>query len=173
MDTTTEWLIDDQTPEYQAAYWRIRAERAEKLLQAEKKRKAPEYVTELEQEIVDLNDGIRMNRADAERWQKVGEQGWARVVELESEGAAPRLKREATFWHEQWRRTTKRLGDVLEHVGLLEEQEDAAAARLGVRSIRQSERRDEMRYPESNVRIEAKSYEDYVKELNAHLEAKQ
>ncbi len=112
------WQIDEQAHEYQIAYWKLRAEKAEKELAAERKRKAPETLKEMEDAVRTAQENVAHFRADVETWKKVGRQAWDRVVELEADGAAAVLKRERDQWRNQWRSCTRRLGNAIEHLGM-------------------------------------------------------
>lgn len=112
------WRIDDQSPAYQAQYWRVRAEHAEATLKAERRRKAPETLAELERETQRQAETIRILRADVETWRKIGIQAFERIDALEREGAAAILKRERDHWRAQWRNATRRLGNAIEHLGM-------------------------------------------------------
>lgn len=118
MSEQAPWRIEDQPAAYQAQYWRVRAEQAEAALKAERRRKAPETLAELEREAQTRAETIRMLRADVETWKKIGTQAFARVDALEREGAAAVLKRERDHWRAQWRNATRRLGNAIEHLGM-------------------------------------------------------
>jgi len=127
------WNIDDQPLEYQVRYWRGAAQLESKKAEQATKRKAPERLVELEQLVEQQQRTIEMLRADSDRWQQVGRSLADRVTELETEGAATKLRQERDFWRDRWRQTTRRIGHLLEHQGNVELLE----AELGV--IRQTE----------------------------------
>lgn len=118
MDERIEWRIDDQPPEYQARYWRLRSERLEAQLKLERKRKEPETLREVEKELKDAKQTIEVLRKDIGTWKNIGYDAWERITYLENEGAAEVLRRERDHWQSRWRNCTRRLGNCIEHLGL-------------------------------------------------------
>lgn len=114
----SEWRIEDQSADYQIAYWRRAAELQATLLKAEQKRKAPAQLAELEKEMKRAQEMAEHFRQSEQVWKQVSQKGWARVDELEKDGAAAVLKRERDHWKHAWRNCTRRLGNAIEHLGL-------------------------------------------------------
>lgn len=114
----TTWAIEDQPVASQARYWQLRAERAEAQLKAERKRKEPETLAEVGQELKQARETAAHFREEARVWKEVSSKAYARIDELESEGAASVLKRERDQWRASWRTCTRRLADKIEHLGL-------------------------------------------------------
>lgn len=121
--TTTdraEWRIEDQSLEYQVAYWQRRAEIMETKLDREQNRKTPPERTELEE----LRKELEYARSGREAWMRHTET-WKRVAqrfadendELKKGTRIPRLEAELEQWKYLWRNCTKRLGNCIEHLG--------------------------------------------------------
>lgn len=75
-------------------------------------------VAALRREVQDLRSIIKTQRHDVEIWKEISSKAYARIDELESEGAAAVLKRERDHWRASWRNCTRRLADKIEHLGL-------------------------------------------------------
>jgi len=69
-------------------------------------------------EIKDLRGIIKTQRREIEIWREISGKAYARIDELESEGAAALLKRERDQWRNSWRNCTRRLGNCIEHLGV-------------------------------------------------------
>lgn len=69
-------------------------------------------------EIKDLRGIINSQRREIEIWKEISGKAYARIDELESEGAAAVLKRERDQWRASWRNCTRRLGNCIEHLGI-------------------------------------------------------
>lgn len=69
-------------------------------------------------ELQDLRGIIKNQRREIEIWKEISGKAYARIDELESEGAAQVLKRERDQWRASWRNCTRRLGNCIEHLGL-------------------------------------------------------
>ena len=115
---TDKWAIENQPADYQIAYWRRAAEHLEAQLKAERRRKAPETLAEVEQELKKARETIAHFRREVDVWKDISRQGWDRLTALESEGAAVVLSRERDQWRASWRTCTRRLADKIEHLGL-------------------------------------------------------
>lgn len=69
-------------------------------------------------EIKDLRGIIKSQQREIEIWKEISGKAYARIDELEAEGAAAVLKRERDQWRASWRNCTRRLGNCIEHLGL-------------------------------------------------------
>lgn len=119
-EQNTAWHIEEQDADYQIAYWKRRAEHAEAQLKKEQRRKAPEALAEVEQELKKARETAEHFKQEARVWKEVAGKMSDRVTILESDGAVAVLKRERDNWRSQWRNCTRRLGHYIEHVGLLD-----------------------------------------------------
>ncbi len=115
---TNEWTIEKQPADEQIAYWRRAAEHLKAQLKAERRRKAPETLAEVEQELKKARETIAHFRREVDVWKEVAGKMFDRVTALESEGAAAVLSRERDQWRASWRTCTRRLADKIEHLGL-------------------------------------------------------
>jgi hypothetical protein len=110
------WTVETQPLDYQARYWRARALAAEE--QLKRKRKEPGALEEAERALHDARQTIASIKADRDVWKAISSKAYARIDELERDGAAAVLKRERDHWRAQWRNCTRRLGNCIEHLGL-------------------------------------------------------
>lgn len=115
--------IDEQPLEYQVQYWRLRAQNAEAELKREKKRKTPEQLTALEEELRISQERTRFERGNSERWQDVAKVISEQVTEknkrialLETEGAAGVLTQERDNYKRRLESAQKRIADMLERL---------------------------------------------------------
>jgi hypothetical protein len=69
-------------------------------------------------ELKDLRGIIKSQQREIEIWREISGKAYARIDELEKEGAAAVLKRERDQWRASWRNCTRRLGNCIEHRGL-------------------------------------------------------
>lgn len=122
--TITEWRIEDQPLENQVRYWRMRAESAEQDASRERRKKMPEYASELETLLAKAWDdlhytqgGLHSAREDVRVWKEVASKAWERVDELILGGAAEVLKHERDVFERRYRNCARRLADTIEHLG--------------------------------------------------------
>lgn len=79
---------------------------------------AEEELSAAAKELKDLRGIIKSQHREIEVWKEISGKAYARIDELEKEGAAAVLKRERDQWRASWRNCTRRLGNCIEHLGL-------------------------------------------------------